>query len=506
MICPSCQSEWNRPVKFCPMCGAQIHRTHAEDSQLSHKENPPSDVVLHERLDVPGGSSPSPEIPNPSSHKAPHESSHESLHKSPAHEAPAHEVPADDAPIDDAPAYKSPAHESPAHKSPADDAPAHEPQQKQQQPDEPQHHQQDTSERTQNIFQNFSGHVHRAAGFDGQVEIRLRDLFSETFKKHTEEDAEKLFIVGTSSTTPTMDQLIDTWPKPWLFMRIFIIVAIGYFGFYLGFSLFQNLNLLPGLIMIGSFMVPLSLLVFFWEINAPQNIPIYRIVYFVLIAGLISLIIALFLFQTLGSLGQNVIFVGIIEETAKVLAILWCLRKRNYHFILNGLLVGAAVGTGFAAFESAGYALQGMLTDMNTMMQTIHLRGLLAPGGHIVWAALEGAAICMVKGIQPWRWEMVKDMRFLRIFLITTTLHVLWNSPISGVLFPVSYVILIVISWLIAFAMISVGLKEITTLKNRYIQERRGLSESADLSAEADTASPSSSHYSPHHETITRDG
>lgn len=339
----------------------------------------------------------------------------------------------------------------------------------------------DPSETLQNLFQNFSNRVHKAAGFEDKVEIKLKDLFSETFKKHTEADAEKLFIVGTSETTPTMDQLIDTWPKPWLFMRIFIIVAIAYAGFYLGFTYFQNINLLPGLIIVGSFLVPFSLLVFFWEINAPQNIPIYRVIYYVLIGGILSLIIALLFFETLGSIATTVIFVGLIEEAAKVLAILWCLRKKNYHFILNGLLVGAAVGTGFAAFESAGYALRTAIFDMNAMFSTIHLRALLAPGGHIVWASLTGAAICMVKGRQLWKWEMLKDKRFLRIFIIVSVLHMIWNSKISGALFPFSYIILIVVSWIIAFAMINEGLKQISKLKNEYIQARKEGKTEADL-------------------------
>lgn len=322
------------------------------------------------------------------------------------------------------------------------------------------------------VLRNFTNKVHKAAGFKEPVEIRLRDLFSETFKKHTEEDAEKLFIVGTSRTTPTMDELIDTWPRPWLFMRIFIIVAIVYGGFYLGFGYFQNLNLLPGLIIVGSFLMPISLLIFFWEINAPQNIPIYRVAYFVILAGMLSLIIALLFFDTLGMLGRNVIFIGLIEEAAKVLAILFCLRHRNYHFILNGLLVGAAVGAGFAAFESAGYALRIGMQDMNSMFTNIFLRGLLAPGGHIVWAALSGAAICMVKGQRKWEWSMLKDMRFLRIFLIVSALHAIWNSPLSSALFPFSYLLNTAVSWTIAFAMISIGLKEISVFKQRYLEER----------------------------------
>lgn len=319
------------------------------------------------------------------------------------------------------------------------------------------------------ILRNFSDTIHKAAGFKEPIDIRLRDLFAETFKKHTEEDLEKLFITGTSATTPSMDELIDTWPKPWLFMRIFIIVAIVYAGFYVGFGYFQNLNLLPGLIIVGSFLMPVSVLIFFWEINALQNIPIYRVAYYVLLGGMLSLLIALLFFDTLGMLGQNVIFIGLIEEAAKVLAVLFCLRKQKYPYILNGLLVGAAVGAGFAAFESAGYALRIGLQDMNAMFSNIFLRGLLAPGGHIVWAALSGAAICMVKGHNKWEWSMLKDGRFVRIFLIVSALHAIWNSPLSGTLFPFSYLLNTAVSWTIALAVISIGLKEVSAMKQQYL-------------------------------------
>ena len=323
------------------------------------------------------------------------------------------------------------------------------------------------------ILQDFADKLHRVAGFEEKVEIKIKDIFTDTFKKHTEEDAERLFIAGTSSTTPTMDQLIDTWPKPWLFMRIFIVGLIGFLGFYFGFLFFENANLLPGLIIVGSFVVPVALLIFFWEINAPQNIPLYRLMYYVFIGGILSLIIALLFFETLGNLAVAPIVVGIIEEVAKVLAILWCLRKRPQdHYILNGLLVGAAVGTGFAAFESAGYALRMGVAGQGEMFSTIFLRALLAPGGHIVWAALSGAAICMVKGRGGWDWGMLKDPRFLRIFIIVVVLHATWNSKISSTLFPFSYLLLTAISWIIAFAMIHVGLQQVSKLKKQYVMDK----------------------------------
>ena len=62
------------------------------------------------------------------------------------------------------------------------------------------------------------------------------------------------------------------------------------------------------------------------------------------------------------------------------------------------MVLGAVVGAGFAAFESAGYALQTMLDNIGdhtvrSILQTEASRALLAPFGHITWTALLGGAI-----------------------------------------------------------------------------------------------------------------
>ncbi len=67
---------------------------------------------------------------------------------------------------------------------------------------------------------------------------------------------------------------------------------------------------------------------------------------------------------------------------------------------------------------------------------------------------------------------MLKEMRLLGIFLIVSALHAIWNSPLSSALFPVSYLLNTAISWTIAFAMISIGLKEISVFQHRYLVER----------------------------------
>ena len=92
------------------------------------------------------------------------------------------------------------------------------------------------------------------------------------------------------------------------------------------------------------------------------------------------------------------------------------MRSVRYKYILNGILFGATVGAGFAAFETAGYALNegflpGMLQALVNgqsqtaathqgvvlMLQILRLRGVLAPLGHVAWTAVAAGAFWRVK-------------------------------------------------------------------------------------------------------------
>jgi protease PrsW len=313
---------------------------------------------------------------------------------------------------------------------------------------------------------DIANKINAVAGISTPIEIKLKEVFSNVLVKHTEEEGEELFFVGTTKTTPNINNIVDSWPRPWLFARIFLVVGLLYFGMFLGVEYFHNLYFLPGLITMGSFMVPLTMLIFFWEMNVPQNISIYKVVQILFGGGILSLITAAFLYKNLAD-NTGVIIIGIVEELAKLVVVLWFLRKGRYTYIFNGLLIGAAVGAGFAAFESSGYALKMALSsDLETMYSTIFWRGVLAPGGHIVWAALSGAAICMVKGKNSFQWTMLKDIRFLRIFGIVVLLHALWDVNWGDTMgMPLPQLLFTVISWVIALGVMNTGLKEISSLK-----------------------------------------
>lgn len=107
-------------------------------------------------------------------------------------------------------------------------------------------------------------------GLEELEDFRLSHIFSEVFKKHTTEEMEEQLITGTTRHTPDLSEMEVRWARPWLFARLLGASAVLAFILYAGFEMFDNLNLIPGLIFVGSFAVPLSTLIFFLEMNVPR--------------------------------------------------------------------------------------------------------------------------------------------------------------------------------------------------------------------------------------------
>ena len=54
----------------------------------------------------------------------------------------------------------------------------------------------------------------------------VRNFFSEVFKRHTEDDAEQVVIVGAIGTIPDPDTLTSECPRPWLYTRVFMFFML----------------------------------------------------------------------------------------------------------------------------------------------------------------------------------------------------------------------------------------------------------------------------------------
>lgn len=355
-----------------------------------------------------------------------------------------------------------------------------------------------------NLIDSFTSKINSLAGGEGAVKIKISDLFSNVFKHHFPEESEELFTCGTSKTTPEIEDIVTEWPKPWLYSRIAVILITAFLFLLLCYDQFQNDNVLPGIIVLGSFAMPFAVLMFFFEMNVPRNISIFNVVKVFFVGGCASLLVTLVLFEVSPLVADTATYggafvVGIIEELGKAAIVAVYIGKiRKEKYLLNGILYGGAVGAGFAAFESAGYAFREYTNTLNTyimyayenglqdslqeviyygrtegynsMLDVIFVRGFLSPGGHVAWAAMTGFAMVLVMDGCDFELSMLFDKRFIFIFLIPVILHSVWDMPI--VLFNNPYVLLIVLiilAWIVLVVFIDRGLQQINGMDRRQI-------------------------------------
>ena len=314
------------------------------------------------------------------------------------------------------------------------------------------------------IFGKVRAQVAAVAGVDKLQGWSAGEMFSDVFKRRTDEEQEEYFNVGTRTTTPPLGAIeAGGWPKPWAFVRFLILSSAVFALFAWAWNRFSNPYLIPGLILVGSFAIPCSILVFFFEMNVPRNVSLYQILKLLLLGGIVSLCVSLLFFEWtsldnwLGAMSA-----GIVEESGKALTLLLIVRKRRYPWTLNGMLFGATVGTGFAVFETSGYALtSGLNSGMASLFQTIYERGALSVlGGHALWTALVGGALWRVRGQREFKWDMLREPAFLRVFALSVALHMLWNSPFDPPL-ELKFIAIGFITWIAVLSYIQFGLAEI---------------------------------------------
>lgn len=171
----------------------------------------------------------------------------------------------------------------------------------------------------------------------------------------------------------------------------------------------QVTTLAPVVIFVGSFLVPVVFAVWAFEREEysgvtpdgqPTALSIARLVAAFAIGGLLGVTLAA-LIETivLNSIPGVLWFPGVavIEETIKI-AIVWGIaRNLTAYYRRDGMVLGACVGFGFAAFETSGYAFNALIQADNSQLlpvvETQLSRGLLTPVGHGLWTALLAGAL-----------------------------------------------------------------------------------------------------------------
>lgn len=314
-----------------------------------------------------------------------------------------------------------------------------------------------------------------------QVESKhVEGLFSEVLKRHSDEELERVFAAGLSTTTPSLESIDIQTPTPWVFSRLLVFFGIAFAALAVAWYEIEGSDrVIPGLILIGSFASPLAAAVFLYECNTTRNISLFVFARLFVWGGVLSILLALALFPMVSTMTEIVgpSIAGLVEEPAKLAAVVLLANAARYRWTLNGMCLGAAVGAGFAAFESAGYALEaGLDGGSDNLMHSLAIRGLLAPFGHVVWTAICAGALWRVRRGAPFDWDMLKDRRCLSPIVASMLLHAVWNSPLPAKLPLYSgYFALGAVAWIIAIGMMLGAIREIRDEKSGLHAARDGV-------------------------------
>lgn len=266
---------------------------------------------------------------------------------------------------------------------------------------------------------------------DVNQDFAWKDIFADVFKPHGKADMNDLLIAGIGDHIPSEDQMLKTWKKPWLFPRfgilglmLSLLILVGYYMDTPGASV--------TLCIVAPFIMPLTVAVFYWEMNIPRNISLYEVFFMIFLGGILSLI-ANNIFLVLTGLRYvettreqsfllSYVQAPATEETAKFVAVYLLLKRKKIRYGVQGVLIGGAVGVGFSALESSLYAFSN-----NADTQIILLRAVWAFGGHVVWAALYGGALALVMQGGKLRFRCITDKLVIISFCTAYLSHALWN-------------------------------------------------------------------------------
>ncbi len=339
---------------------------------------------------------------------------------------------------------------------------------------------------------------------DLKKDFKWGEVFSEVFSSHTQEQKEKILVSGCKAYMPKESNMLSQWTKPWMFARFGLIGVIFCALIIWVTNTVGTYATMAMQVVVPAFIMPVTILIFMWEMNIPRNISLIDIIKYMMFAGGVSIFLTIVI-RTIIFRGQETeawVAAPIPEELAKFLLVYFIVKTTNSKYILNGLLIGCSVGAGFAAIESAGYAFSTFSEvfiatgdywlSVEYMSKVNVLRGLTAICGHTAWAAMYGAALVAAKKHNPLNISHVGDKLVLITLIAAILLHTAFNYDydilmtrfidveiaqsiyIFWEVYYGKYFVLGGITWMIIFKLMRMGLVQVIDIGRRSVDSSRG--------------------------------
>ena len=296
-----------------------------------------------------------------------------------------------------------------------------------------------------------------------QGHLGVKDIFAQTFKRHKKGDAFRSLTRRPALTA----EMLETWQRPWMFLRLFgiLLVATVLLTFaaenmaYVSSNnkLYMNLPISVISYIVGSTVVPWTLLLFVWEMDMYGNLSIFDLLGLMLVGGLLSLTVAIpfislrnQIFSLTGDPPAS--WAAVSEEPAKILiCILFIVLSKRKLTALDGLVIGAAVATGFAFIETTQYGYDVMFQEgaVAAGLSNLQLRNIVSIfSGHLQFTAPVLGALGLAANGEKLKLRHFLNWRVLFCMAIGMGCHALHNASRSNL--PATY-------WFLTMPVLTIG-------------------------------------------------
>jgi protease PrsW len=215
----------------------------------------------------------------------------------------------------------------------------------------------------------------------------------------------------------------------WLYALIVGLVVLLIAAFIT--ELTDDTILIPNVILVGSFLVPVCAVLFVLGLPRRTHLSVEVLILGFLAGGTAGVVVTAVteVYVLPDVVGTNAL-IGVIEESGKILILLAVAQLVRTRVPRDGMVLGATVGAGFAAFETSGYVLRVLIEHSDdhailNILETEAFRGVLAPFGHITWTAILGGAVFA----SAWYTDRFRfDRRVGWTLLGVVALHGCWDA------------------------------------------------------------------------------
>lgn len=230
----------------------------------------------------------------------------------------------------------------------------------------------------------------------------------------------------TTTASGEVPAKVDPEKRSW--WRILVSALLFYLVSLGALLLTGNPNLFPTVVMVGVFMVPAAYAAFFYDYRYLSRLTVGAVARSFLYGGLLGVIAASILEPLfIHSLTPPSIFViSLIEEFVKIFGVVIIAWRLRHDAEIDGIILGAAAGMGFAALESMGYAFTSFLRSGGSLSLTVFVtmvRGIMSPLGHGTWTAILASVLFREAHHGHFR----LNRKVLGAYLTVVVLHWLWD-------------------------------------------------------------------------------